>query len=510
MSADQLQPPLEPDSPPAELTDTVVRGVGMAGAGYLIAQVLTLGTYIVLARLASPQDFGDLAAGMLLVNIGALFSESGMMAALIHRKDRIDEAASTATVSTIGAGIGLSLLALAASPLVGEIFNSGHVGEVAAASSGLLLLRSLRIVPEALLQRRFSFLRRLIIEPVGVVVFGTVAIVLTSNEMGVWGLVIAYYASETTDAILSWALLDWRPRLVQASVAMWRDLMRYARHIVGTAVLERGESQIPVVLLGRFVSTGALGQFRYASRMESTVGSVMVQSASYVLFPAMARITGDRDRFRDACVRSLRSMCVIGFPLGLILVPLGLPSAVLFFGEVWRDAGYAAMALTWCAVAAMPTSFASETLKADGRPDILLRIRALNVVATTVFMVALLPFDLVGVCAGLAIGTTITAGYGLLRTGRQLEISMRRMLGEIWPAAVAALFMTGVLVPLEFLVIDAASHGTAAGILLLGAEASLGALLYLLALRVLDRDGFDELIALGRRLLRRGGGDEDA
>ncbi len=508
MNEPELQPPLEPDSPPAELTDTVVRGAGLAGAGYLAAQVLTLGFYVALARLASPQDFGDLAAGTLIVNVGLLFSESGMMAALIHREGRIQEAASTATVSTIASGFLLALGALAAAPLVGAIFHSSHIGEVAAASSGLLFVRSLRVVPEALLQRRFSFLRRVIIEPVGVVIFGVTAVVLTANGMGVWGLVLAYYGSEGTDAVLSWALLDWRPRLRDASVAMWRELMSYGRHIVGTAALERGETQIPVLLLGRFVGTGALGQFRYASRMESTVGSIMVQSASYVLFPAMARITEDRDRFRDACRRSLRSMCAIGFPLGLILVPLGVPAAVLFFGEVWKDAGYAAMALAFCTVFGTPISFASETLKADGRPDILMRIRAVNVIATTIFMVALLPFDLVGVCAGLSIGTLFSASYGMVRVTRQLGIRTRQMLGDIWSFAAAALFMTAVLTPLQFFVVDAASRGTALGIVLLGAEALLGGVLYMLAVRVLDPPGYREMVALAKRLRNRGGSGE--
>jgi O-antigen/teichoic acid export membrane protein len=505
----ELRPPLEPDSEPSELTDTVVRGAGLAGGGYIAAQVLTLAFYVVLARLASPDDFGNLAAGTLLVNVGLLFSESGMMAALIHRKDRIDEAASTATVSTIGGGLGLSLLALAAAPLVGILFKStSTVTGVAAASSGLLFLRSLRVVPEALLQRRFSFLRRVIIEPAGVVIFGATAVVLTANGLGVWGLVLAYYASEGTDAVLSWALVGWRPKLSQASVAMWRELMGYARHILGTAALERGESQIPVLLLGRFVGKNPLGQFRYASRMESTVGSVMVQSASYVLFPAMARITADRDRFRDACERSFRSMCAIGFPLGMLLVPLSLPAALIFFGETWKDAGYAAMALAWCTVAGTPISFASEMLKADGRPDILLRIRAVNTVAITVFMLALLPFGLVGVCGGLSIGTTVAAGYGIVRAGRQLDIPVRRLLGQAWAFAAAAIFMAAVLVPLEFLVIDASSHGTALGILLLAGEGLLGLVLYLLAVRVLDPPGFRELIGIVRRMLRRGGDPE--
>jgi O-antigen/teichoic acid export membrane protein len=509
----ELEPPLEPDSEPAELTDTVVRGAGLAGVGYIATQVLTLGFFVVLARLASPADFGDFAAGTVLVNIGLLFTESGMLAALIHRKDRIDEAASTATIATIGGGLALTLVALAASPVIGTLFDSSRIGEVAAASSGLLLLRAPLVVPEALLQRRFSFLRRMVIEPAGVLMFGVAAVVLTANGLGVWGLLLGYYVSGLGDVILSWSLLRWRPRLSQASVAMWRELVRYGRWGIASNALQNAEQQIPVVLLGRFVGAGPLGQFRYALRMESTSQSVVVQAGSYVLFPALARITADRDRFRDACLRSLRSMAVIGFPMGLILVPLGVPAAVIAFGDVWKSAGYGAMALAGLTVAGTLISFASEVLKADGRPDLLTKIRVVVLIGAVVFMLALLPFDLVGVCAGLTLGTAIGAGYAVFKVGKQLQIPELRLLREILPAAAAAVFMAAALTPIEFLIIKASTHGTALGLVLLALEALLGLALYLGALRVIAPEVFRELVSLVMRMLRRGGdeaeGEED-
>ena len=47
--------------------------------------------------------------------------------------------------------------------------------------SGVVLLQTLTSVPSAILQRSFSFRRRMIIEPVQVVVFGTVAIVAAAR-----------------------------------------------------------------------------------------------------------------------------------------------------------------------------------------------------------------------------------------------------------------------------------------------------------------------------------------
>jgi O-antigen/teichoic acid export membrane protein len=116
----------EQQQEPSNLTQTVVRGVGLAGSGYVLAQALTLGFYVVLARLATPSDFGDFAAGTLIVSVGYLFAESGMMAALIHRPDRLEEAANTATISTAVAGVLLGLGGLAVSPLIGLLFDSSR------------------------------------------------------------------------------------------------------------------------------------------------------------------------------------------------------------------------------------------------------------------------------------------------------------------------------------------------------------------------------------------------
>ena len=76
----------------------VVRGAGITGAGVLLTQVITFASYIVLARLAGPAVFGTFAAAWTLVGFSTIFVESGMSAALIQRRDRLEEAASTAVV----------------------------------------------------------------------------------------------------------------------------------------------------------------------------------------------------------------------------------------------------------------------------------------------------------------------------------------------------------------------------------------------------------------------------
>src|SRR5436190_16053777 len=194
------------------LTGVVLRGAWLAATGFLLTNLLTLGFYVALARLATPRDFGVLAAGSVLVYLSATFVESGLAAALIRRDEDVDEAASTVFFATAVAGAGFALLALAAAPLVGRFFGSGRVGAVAAAMSGILFVRSLGIVPNTLLQMRFSFVRRVVVAPAGALAFGIAAIAATANGWGVWGLVLGMYVSHGVEVVLAWAFVRWRPR----------------------------------------------------------------------------------------------------------------------------------------------------------------------------------------------------------------------------------------------------------------------------------------------------------
>ena len=97
---------LDPEAPES-LTRTTVRGISLAGAGYIVSQALNFLAYLVLVRLLTPRDFGLYAAGTLITGIGGLFAESGMLAALIKREDRLDEAASTAFAWLLVCGVAL-------------------------------------------------------------------------------------------------------------------------------------------------------------------------------------------------------------------------------------------------------------------------------------------------------------------------------------------------------------------------------------------------------------------
>jgi O-antigen/teichoic acid export membrane protein len=487
---------------PRLLTGTVVRGVGLAGSGYLISQAINLAIYLVLARLVTPTDFGQLAAGGVVVLAGISLSDSGLNAAVIQRRDRIEEAASTAMIAVVLGGVLFTAGALAISPLIGHVFHSHEVTLVAAASSGWILVRAFAIIPDAMLQRRFSFMRRVVIDPLGMVVFGAVAIATTAAGLGVWGLVLGNYAQFTTMSLASLVLARWRPRIRLASVAMWRELVGFGRHVMASNMLSRISGILTTAITGRFFGTDTLGQFRYGTRVVSTPLGALMNAGSYVLYPALSRISDDARRFERGFLRSVRLTCATTMPLSFILLPLGVPLAVVLFGAQWREAGSLISAMFAYSGARSFISTTREAFKASGRTEQLTKLQLISGVLTVGLMLALAWLGPIAVGVSVSLSSIGTAVYAARAVAPVTGVPVRRIVAEIWPPMAASALMAGAVYIAQLLA-DAQAHGTAMGLTLLVGEALLGATVYLGALVVIAPATARELVEILSHLRER-------
>ncbi len=486
------------------LSDRLARGAGLAGAGFVLTRGLTFLTYLIVANLIAPSDAGQLAAAQVLLAFGFIFAESGMLAALLHWKGNIDEAASTATISTLATGVLLTLFGLATAPLVGTFFDSATIGWVAAASSGLMLLRAIQIVPDALLQRRFAFVRRITVDPIGGIASLGVTVGACAAGMGVWGLLLGQYALYLTQGIAAWALLRWRPRRSLVSFKTWRELAGYARHLVVAEVVRRSTGQLDSILLGRLSGPGALGQYAYGIRIATVPTDAWVSVASYVLMPAFARISDTPARFRRAFTEALAAMLTVGLPIALILLVCGGDLAFVLFGPEWARSGDAIRALAGVGVGQMLTSIASETDKAAGRPQLVTQAHVFTAIISVVILPALLiafEDDVVGVALAISLISVLTGLYAIRAAAGAIGASLgsaARSLRGLLPATGLAL-VTGLMF-LDLMPHDPSRPGAALAVV---ADVAVMSIVYAAAILVLAPADFRRLTETAGRLRRR-------
>ena len=385
----------------------------MISAGALVfSQLVTLVQTMALARILSPYEVGIFYSGTVLSTFLVTVSEGGLRNALVQRKQGLEQAANTVFWASLWAGTLWALLALAAAPLVGLIFDSSTAGLVAAVTAGSIVLHALTNVPDALLQRRFDFRQRMLVQPSVGITFAAGSVTLCWLGMGVWGLVTASYLSLVVWIAVTWTLARWRPQRGLASVKVWREMARYGMPLVIGGAGDRGKDVFDTVVVGSVLNAAALGNYRYGRRLGMLPGTVIIEIGSYVLFPAFSRTANDAARFKSAFLRALRALWLAAAPTAGMIVIFGAPVTVLLLGQQWRDAGlmFASLAGSGLGVALAAVGF--EAIKGHGRTSLLNWVNGTGIVVGVTSLLALVQFGPVGIGLSLSISSFLAVFSG--------------------------------------------------------------------------------------------------
>ena len=454
----------------------------------VLGQLVSLVQTIALARLLTPTDIGIFTAGTVLTGLFVTFVEGGLRAGLVQRQGDLADADETVFWVTLMTGAAASLGCLAAAPVIGIIFHSRVAGLVAAATAGVLLIHSLTNVPESVLQREFSVKRRLIVGPAIAVSYAVVAVGLAALGWGVWSMVAGTYASFIAWVVSLWMLTSWRPGRGHASFAMWRELARFGFPLVLGTTGYRLRTAVEALVVGRVLSTSALGFFRYGQRIALIAEMGIIEVGGASLFPAFSRIAGDRERFAAAYLRALHWSMVAGAAGTGLMIAAGEPAVVVLLGERWRSAGVALVAMSGLSIGSAIAVVVQDAIKAHGRTRLINWFTLADLFLGVGFLLVLIrPFGFVG--ASLYVSLTSLASAAIILGLAQLVVTvpLRRVL------TVLATPMPGLLVAtvatwwLEHDLLRSDSRGPILAVVLLAVDALVFCLAYLAVLTVFAR-----------------------
>jgi O-antigen/teichoic acid export membrane protein len=313
-----------------QLRHATVRGVVSLVSRNLVVRGLGLVGNIVLARLLTPDDFGTIALGLTLSQIGIALVSGGVTASIARRQEepeRIDLQAALA----FQVGVTLAFVALAAPTGLAL----GGAGAVTALMVCSMPIDALRVSTTAVAMRKLDFgllARAAVVETVA---FNAVAIALVAGGMDVWGVAIA----NIVRAVAGTALL-----LVRGPVGWllprW-DGGRLRRHLSfgaanqATVLVNTGRDQGLNVVVGAVGGLAALGVWNLAYRLLQIVLLVM-QAVWQVAFPAIARLLEAGQSGAALMSRGVRLVAIV---TGLAAAILGgtAPAAVpVLFGPGWE------------------------------------------------------------------------------------------------------------------------------------------------------------------------------
>ena len=487
-----------PQAAPAELGRRVVTGARFVALNRVVQMVATWVTTVALARFLDPSEYGLAGMALVVFAILTVFQDSGLHAALIQRRDRIQEAVDTATAYTPILGVAVLLLCFALAPLAGVFFHRHEVTDLVRALGFVFLLRAFSQVPAAVLQKELMFGRFAAVTISGTIVQSGIVIGLAAGGAGAWSVIIGQLVLAGWQALLLWPLCPMRPHPRRASLTVLRELLGYGRHMVGTNVSNFASAYVDVAVVGRMLGSAAVGAYTLGFQTGRQAVASVTYVSNLVIFPAFSKLQDDLDRFRRAYLRSLRFVSVISVPAGLGLAAVSQQFVDVVYGTRWSAAGPVVAIIALMGIVVSITAPMGEVLKAAGRPSLFFRLSLLQTALVAVGVIAVYRFGIAAVAGAQAGGVTVT-GLVLGRSiSRILDIDPREWVSTLLPSVVPGVVMgAGILVTklAASHYVDTARPGP---LLLLIVE---GAVIYLAIMRLTYRERYHEFIAELARLV---------
>ncbi len=458
---------------------------------------LSLVTFVVIARVLDPEDFGLVALCSVFVFFFSLLTNQGFADALVQRETVELEHFDTAFWSNLG-----TALVFAGGGAAGAGWLAQGLGEprLTGVLPWLLLMvpiNALTGVPLALLRREMRFKETSLCTLSGRLLGAVVGIAMAVGGFGVWSLVVQQIAAAVVTAAALAIVTGWRPRL-RFSAGRFRELWRFGFHVSASqAVVAAGEHMVNL-LVGAFLGTVALGYFTIAWRLVDMTRSLIANAVYHVGFAAFARKQNEVDALRRGFLYATRISCIGGFPIAggiFVLAPIIVD---ILIGPKWAPSVPVIQILAVAMVAGFYQMFFSALYRALGKANWVLYFALVTFVVVNAALAAAAPFGLVAVAMVWVCRLIFTISVHVAFVSRLLETTA----ADLVRPAIAPLTVTVLMVGVVWLV-DWVFVGKAVPSAVLAALIAIGVGTYLMMSWLLFPDMMRQAVDLLRGMTRQ-------
>lgn len=461
--ARELDPGLDPGAAGAQ----AVHGMKWTSAARGLTQLLNFGVMIVLARLLSPEDFGQVAMVAVLTGFVALFGELGFGAALVQRKQIGEEHRSSVFWLNVVTGLLLGGIVAGAAPLIADFYREPRLVWLTRVAALSFVVAPLNMVQKNLLSRGLAWKRLAWIEASASAGSSVSALALAFSGFGVWALVLKELIAGVLASVLLWTLSSWRPRLVIDRTAL-RELVGFSLHLMGFSAINYWARKTDDLLIGRLMGAPALGAYGRAYSLMLLPVQEVAAVLTKVMFPLLSRVQDDRALIKRLYLRTVAMIALLTFPLMAGLFVLAEHAVPFLYGPQWDDA--IPILKVFCLIGMLQSIGATVgwIYQSQGRTDWMFRW---GLVASVIFVAGIVLGALRGsaldVAWGYAIAALLLVGPSFAIPGRLIGMrafEVARAVSGVFACALVAgvaAFGVGFLLPRQPHAVHLLVQGTA-------------------------------------------------
>jgi O-antigen/teichoic acid export membrane protein len=404
------------------------------------SRLMSLLTFMVLARFVSPTEVGLLAAAMIVLAFAELFVEQGFVSAIVQRPEITPGQVGAAFVLNLALAGAAFLLILVLTPAIARAMRIDALTQILPVAALVVPLHALGFCQLAMSQRHFAYKAIAVRTLAAQAAAGVLAIVLVLLGYGVWALVAQALATAALTSLLLWLKPQWRPTRRPDFTGL-KPIIAYSAQVLGSHVLNYGNTQIVQILLAASMGPAPLGLYLVGVRIYQTLMQLFSSAVMQVAHSGFARLAADPPRLRSAYRRAVAGTAIIALPAFTLSAVAAPELVVLLFGPTWLPSAAVMVPMALLGAVQSVQFFNGSVLDAIGKPSLTLLINIAKLIATVIVLLASRGQSLPVIAWAFVAGqlTVTPLSYGLAR--RHAGISLRETAGTIAPVALGCVAM---------------------------------------------------------------------
>ncbi len=300
-----------------------IRGIFALTSRTFFIQVVSFVANFLLTIFLSPSIFGVYFIVSAAIAFLSYFSDIGLAAALIQKKEAItdDDLKTTFTIQQILV-ICVVVLALVSSKFIGRFYNLDGAGVLLFQALAVsFFLSSLKTIPSIILERNLNFEKLVIPQIVESLFFSITVVVLAVNGFGISSFTYAVLARGLTGLIAIYIISPWRIRLGFSRESA-KKLLSFGLPFQLNSFLALVKDDLFVAYLGKALPIAQVGYIGFAQKWAFMPLRLIMDNVIRITFPSFSRLQDEKDILKKAIEKSIFAASFLIFPslLGLVIM----------------------------------------------------------------------------------------------------------------------------------------------------------------------------------------------
>lgn len=421
-----------------------LRGVVVLTGRTFFLQILSFAAWFLLSVFLDAKEIGIFFIVSAVVNFLRYFSDVGLAASLIQKKETIDDS-DLRTTFTVQQALVITLLIVLylITPYLESYYSLSFEATLLLSALGIaFLLSSLKTIPSVLLERELKFDKLVIPEVLENLVYNFAAVYFAWQGLGVRSFTYAVVMRSVVGLLAIYIIRPWLPGLALSKRSL-RKLLAFGVPYQLNTFLATIKDDGMTAFLGGILGSSGLGYLAWAQKWAQTPLRLFLDNVTKVTFPAFSRMQEDKKSLERGVTRSIFFVAFFTFPLvvGIILLAPILIEIIPRY-EKWQPALIPLYLVSVNVVFAVATTQLTNLLNAIGKIKITFKLMLMWTALTWLFV----PFF--SIKAGVS-GAAL--GYSLVGLSSVVAIYVARkyvafsLLESIYKPAFAS-FLMGVVV----------------------------------------------------------------